>query len=124
MPHGIAVTLSPMRNSTWLSRLNAGSRRDREWRWFRLLAGFGLLGLPLCVFIAGRITLGAYEGSGFFSFLGTFYLDLLKLKFTAWGLALGPWLLFQAVRFTSRPARRLSGRLPSRPGRAQSNSRR
>jgi len=114
MPRVVAVPLFPMSASSWSSRLNAGSRREREWRWFRLLAGFGLLGLPLCVFVAGRMTLGAYEGSGLFSFLGTLYLDLLKLKLTAWGLVLGPWLLFQTVRFTSRPMRRLSGRLPSR----------
>jgi hypothetical protein len=122
MPRAVAVTLSTMHAPSWFSRLNAGSRREREWRWFRLLAGFGLLGLPLCVFIAGRVTLGAYEGSGLFSFLGTFYLDLLKLKFTAWGLLLGPWLLFQTVRYASRPARRLSGRLPH--GRAGSGRRR
>lgn len=124
MPPAVAVTLRPMRALSWFSRLAAGSSREREWRWFRLLAGFGLLGLPLCVFVAGRLTLGAYEGSGLFSFLGTFYFDLLKLKLTAWALVLGPWLLFQAVRLASRPARRLSGRLPSGPGRANTGRRR
>ena len=61
------------------------------------------------------ITRRAYEGGGLFSFLGHFYLDLLKLRLPAWGLVLGPWLLFQIVRQASRPARRLSGRLPARP---------
>ena len=98
----------------WISRLRTGTRREREWRWFKWFAGFGLVGLPLCVFVAGRLTLGSYEGSGHLSFLGTFYLDLLKLRLPAWGLVLGPWLLFQLVRYTSRPARRLSGRLPTR----------
>ncbi len=96
-----------MSSRSWLSRLAAGSPREREWRWFRLLAGFGLLLLPLCVFLAGRVTLGAYEGSGLLSFLGTFYGDLLVLRPAAWGLVLGPWLLFQGIRLTSRPARRL-----------------
>jgi hypothetical protein len=117
MPPGIAVPLRTMIPKALVSRLNAGSRREREWRWFRLLAGFGLLALPLCVFLAGRLTLGSYEGGGLFSFLGHFYLDLLKLRLPAWSLVLGPWLLFQLVRWASRPARRLSGRLPGRPQR-------
>ena len=102
MPGGIAVPLHPMLPAHWISRLRTGTRREREWRWFKWFAGFGLVGLPLCVFVAGRLT------------LGTFYLDLLKLRLPAWGLVLGPWLLFQLVRYTSRPARRLSGRLPTR----------
>lgn len=104
-----------MLSPRWKQRLNAGTRREREWRWFRQLTGFGLLALPLCVFVAGRLTLGAYEGGGLFSFLGHFYLDLLKLRLPAWGLVLGPWILFQVVRHASRPARRLSGRLQTRP---------
>lgn len=115
MPGAVAVPLHPMLPARWKQQLDAGSRREREWRWFRLLAGFGLLALPLCVFIAGRLTLGAYEGGGLFSFLGHFYLDLLKLRIPAWTVVLGPWLLFQVVRHLSRPARRLSGRLPARP---------
>lgn len=119
MPGAVAVPLHPMLPARWISRLRAGSRREREWRWFKLLAGFGLVGLPLCVFVAGRLTLGSYEGGGLPSFLGTFYLDLLKLRVTAWGLVLGPWLLFQVVRYASRPARRLSGRLPGRSQRSR-----
>lgn len=98
-----------MATPQWLRKLSTGTPREREWALFCVLGGFGLLVLPLCVFVVGRLTLGAYEGSGLPAFLGTLYLDLVKFNPAAWGLVLGPYLIFQALRLASRPARRLGG---------------
>ena len=98
-----------MATPNWLRKLTTGTPREREWALFGVLGGFGLLILPLCVFMVGKLTLGAYEGSGLPAFLGTLYLDLVKFHPAAWALVLGPYLIFQALRLASRPARRLRG---------------
>ncbi len=61
--------------------------------------------LPGCIYLAGVLTLGPYEG-GLWAFLKSLYGAFLTLKPTAWGLLLGPYLLFQAIRLLSRPLRR------------------
>ena len=76
----------------------------REARYFAILGGFGVLLLPLAVYLAGATTLGPYEG-GLLSFLGKLYLDFITATPAALLLLLGPYLLFQTLRRLTRPLR-------------------
>ena len=79
------------------------------WRRELRIAGwwlaFGLLAMPFVIYLAGVLTLGPYDG-GLLAFLGSLLAAFFTLKPTAWLLVLGPYLLFTAVRFLTRPLRR------------------
>lgn len=79
--------------------------RQRELRYFLWLAGFGLLVLPLAIYMAGVMTLGPYAG-GLPSFLGALYKSFFTLTPSAWLLLLGPYVGFMALRYASRPLRK------------------
>jgi hypothetical protein len=81
------------------------ARLRRELVFFGIVGGFGIVLLPFFVYFAGSATLGPYDG-GLLTFLGKLYGDLLRLSPAALGLLLGPYVIFQAVRFLSRPLRR------------------
>jgi hypothetical protein len=87
----------------WYSELTPAWRR--ELRFVGLWFGFGLLAMPFLIYFAGVLTLGPYEG-GLLSFLGSLLAAFFTLKLTAWLLVFGPYLLFTAVRFLTRPLRR------------------
>jgi len=89
--------------SRYLGKLSPFWRR--ELGLFALLFGFGLLVLPFLIYLAGVMTLGPYQGgllAFFVSLLGAFF----TAKPSAWLLVIGPYLLFSAVRFLTRPLRR------------------
>ncbi len=77
----------------------------RELRIAGLLFGFGLVVMPFLIYLAGVLTLGPYEG-GLLAFLGSLLLAFFTATPTAWLLVAGPYLLFMAVRFLTRPLRR------------------
>jgi hypothetical protein len=81
----------------------------RELVYLGWIAGFGLLVLPFLVYLAGRLTLGPYEG-GLLAFLGALYGAFLTLQPSAWLLLLGPYALFWTVRLLTRPLRRSRAR--------------
>lgn len=81
----------------------------RELRYFGLIAGFGLLVLPILVYLAGVLTLGPYDG-GLLAFLGSLYGAFFTLQPGAWGLLLGPYVLFWMLRLLTRPLRRRRSR--------------
>jgi hypothetical protein len=81
------------------------ARLRRELLLFAIVGGFGLVVLPFLVYFAGAATLGPYEG-GLATFLGKLYGDLIRLSPGALGLLLGPYVIFQAARFLTRPLRR------------------
>ena len=81
------------------------ARIRRELVLFATIGGFGLLVLPFLVYYAGAQTLGPYEG-GLLAFLAKLYGDLVRLAPAALGLLLGPYILFQGVRFLARSLRR------------------
>jgi hypothetical protein len=80
-------------------------RTHRETRLALGLIGFGLLGVPILVYIVGSLTLGAADAS-LWVFLKSLFGSLLQLRPSAWALVLGPYLLVTALRVTSRPLRR------------------
>jgi hypothetical protein len=86
-----------------------GNKSRRELTYFALIAGFGLLVLPLLVYQAGVLSLGPYEG-GLLAFLGSLYRAFFTLQPSAWALLLGPYVLFWAVRLLTRPLRRSKSR--------------
>jgi hypothetical protein len=80
------------------------ARLRRELVYFGIVGGFGIVLLPLLVYLAGAATLGPYEG-GLPRFLAKLYGDFVTLSPAAAALLLGPYLLFQAVRLLTRPFR-------------------
>ncbi len=80
------------------------ARLRRELVLFAAVGGFGLVLLPFLVYFAGAATLGPYEG-GLGTFLGKLYGDLVRLTPSALALVFGPYVMFQAVRFLTRPLR-------------------
>ena len=88
--------------SKYLNRLSPFWRR--ELGFFALLFGFGLLAMPFLIYLAGVLTLGPYEG-GLLAFLGSLLGSFFTARLSAWLLVIGPYLLFSAVRFLTRPFR-------------------
>jgi hypothetical protein len=86
-------------------RIRAAWNASRELRYFAMVGGFGLLVMPFLIYVAGVLTLGPYAG-GLPSFLGALYKAFFTLQPTAWLLLLGPYLLFWALRLTTRPLRK------------------
>lgn len=89
--------------SKYLNRLSPFWRR--ELGLFALLFGFGLLVMPFLIYFAGVMTLGPYEG-GLLAFLGSLLGAVFTATPSAWLLVIGPYLLFSAARFLTRPFRR------------------
>jgi hypothetical protein len=87
----------------WYAGLSPAWRR--ELRMAAWLFGFGLLVMPFLIYLAGVLTLGPYEG-GLLAFLESLYFAFFTATPTAWLLVAGPYLLFTAVRFLTRPLRR------------------
>jgi hypothetical protein len=76
----------------------------RELRYFLIVGGFGVVILPFLTYLAGKATLGPYDG-GLGSFLATLYRDFVTLSPAALALLFGPYLLFQVLRLLTRPFR-------------------
>ena len=87
----------------WYAGLSPSWRRELRIAGFMI--GFGLVVMPFLIYFAGVLTLGPYEG-GLLSFLGALLGAFFTLTPTAWLLVAGPYLLFSAVRFLTRPLRR------------------
>jgi hypothetical protein len=87
----------------WYAGLSPGWRR--ELRLAALMFGFGLLVMPFLIYLAGVLTLGPYEG-GLLAFLGALLGAFFTATSSAWVLVAGPYLVFTAVRYLTRPLRR------------------
>ncbi|MSQ92856.1 MAG: hypothetical protein EXR87_08015 [Gammaproteobacteria bacterium] len=77
----------------------------RELGFFALLFGIGLFVMPFLIYLAGVLTLGPYEG-GLPTFLGSLMGAVFTAKPSALLLVIGPYLMFTAIRFLTRPFRR------------------
>jgi len=60
--------------------------------------GAGLIALPLLIFLAGSLTLGAYESGRLGAFLADFYGGLVRGWLPVWGVVLGPYALLLFLR--------------------------
>lgn len=75
---------------------------------FLALLPTGLLLLPVIIYYVGKAVFGAYEGSGFMTFFGRLYSELLGGELVVWFLVLSPYLVWQTMRLTIRGFRRPS----------------
>lgn len=90
------------------ARRRMAGRMGRELRYFLIVAGLGLLVMPLLIYVAGVLTLGPYDG-GLPAFLKSLYGAFITLQPSAWLLLLGSYPLFWALRLLTRPLRRRRG---------------
>lgn len=59
---------------------------------------FGIVLLPVAVFIVGRVVFGTYEGDGFGGFFGALLARLFSGELAAWFLVLSPLLIVLIIR--------------------------
>lgn len=88
-----------------IDRGSVTAHMRHEIKYLASLAGFGLLVMPLLIYLAGVLTLGPYEG-GVLSFLSSLYRAFFTLEASAWLLVFGPYLLVTGVRLLVAPLRR------------------
>ena len=78
-----------------------------------LLAGllfFGIVLMPIGIFMTGKTVFGAYGGHGFADFFGTLTAKLRAGDLVAWFLVASPYLVWQVLRlmaFAWRATRKL-----------------
>jgi hypothetical protein len=71
------------------------------------LLAFGLLFLPLVVYLVGVEVVGPYEGEGgAFGLLGSILAALARGSWAAWVLTLSPYIIVQLARLAVRAMRR------------------
>ena len=80
--------------------------RRRELIWLAVMGGGGLIVMPLVIYLIGARTLGPYEGGGLGSFLAVLYGDFFHLRWGAWALLIGPYLVTLLIRWLLLPWRR------------------
>lgn len=82
----------------------APSRLRRELWWSGGGLLFGLILLPMLIYLVGARLLGGYAGGqGLGAFLADFYRSLASGSLAAWSIALGPTALIYAIRYTLIP---------------------
>ena len=72
----------------------------REGVVFLSLLLFGVLLLPVAVYLIGQTVFGAYGGDGYGEFFATLAGKLVAFEWAAWFLVLSPYLAIQAFRIT------------------------
>ena len=80
--------------------------RRRELIWLAVMGGGGLIVMPLVIYLVGSRTLGPYEGGGLGSFLAVLYGDFVHLRWGAWALLIGPYLVSLLIRWLLVPWRK------------------
>ncbi len=77
---------------------------------FLVLTLFGVLVLPLLVYLVGQLVFGAYEQGGFGTFYGTLHGRFRAGEGAVWFLLFSPYIVWQLLRVTVRGFR-AAGRL-------------
>ena len=99
----------------FVERLRSASRGERELWLAGFTIGFGLFVLPFFIYLAGHMTLGAYENGGLGAFLLDFLKGLVRPHLAYWLVVLGPYLLIELTRGLWQLRKRLRTYLASRP---------
>lgn len=86
---------------------NPRQRLVRESGFFFGLLFFGVVILPLGIFLIGQLVFGEYGDDGYGDFFGALATKLLGGEPVAWFLVLSPYLTWQMVRITIRALRHL-----------------
>jgi hypothetical protein len=71
-----------------------------------VLVGFGLLVLPLAIYMVGGQIVGPYEGEGVWGLAVVIWQALSRGQSAAWILVLSPYAVVQLARLAVRLARR------------------
>jgi len=74
---------------------------------------FGLVLMPIVVFLIGQSLFGTYAGSGYAGFFGTISEKIRNGDGVAWFLVLAPYLIWQTLRLMAAAWRRL-GQAPQK----------
>jgi hypothetical protein len=83
--------------------LQRGKSWQRELSIAALAIGFGLLVLPLAIYVVGQQLLGEYRtDAGAMALAERIWLDLLSLRAPAWILVLSPYIAVQILRWVRR----------------------
>lgn len=61
---------------------------------------FGILLLPLAIYVVGQSVFGDYGGSGFADFYGRLHYELRSGQRVSWYLVMSPYLCWQLLRLT------------------------
>jgi hypothetical protein len=99
----------------FIERLRFASKGERELWLAAFTIGFGLFVLPFFIYLAGHMTLGAYEHGGLGMFLLDFLKGLVRPHLAYWLVVLGPYLLIGLARGLWQLRKRLRAYLASRP---------
>lgn len=68
---------------------------------FLSLLLFGVLLLPVAVYVVGQSVFGAYAGDGYGEFFAALAGKLVAFEWVAWFLILSPYLAIQTLRITA-----------------------
>ena len=63
-----------------------------------VLLFFGLVLMPIAIFVVGQSIFGAYGGQGYVDFFGTLSAKIRGGDTVAWFLVLSPYLIWQCLR--------------------------
>lgn len=74
---------------------------------------FGLVLMPVGIFLIGQSLFGSYGGNGFAEFFGTISEKIRTGDRVAWFLVLAPYLVWQCLRLMAIAWRRLGRTAPS-----------
>ncbi len=72
----------------------------KELALFVVVLFFGMVFLPLFVYITGRTLFGEYAGTGFSDFYGMLHSELRSGQPAVWFLMLSPYLVWQLLRLS------------------------
>ena len=76
---------------------------------FLSLVFFGILVLPLAIYLVGQVVFGEYGGAGFSDFYGRLHYELRTGQSVSWYLVLSPYIGWQLARMTIHVFRRSRG---------------
>lgn len=95
-----------------LNRVRGASRHERELWLAGAAVAFGLLILPLLIYVVGSLTLGPYESGSVWLYLLDFLKGLARPHLAYWLIVVGPYLLILLLRALLALARRVR-RIPA-----------
>jgi hypothetical protein len=93
MPHGILRECSRVLQGIFKLKEAYWSQTGIKFELttFALALAVGLVVLPICIWIAGRVTLGGYANGGPFALYGDYFVGLAKGGLSYWIALLGPY---------------------------------
>jgi hypothetical protein len=100
----------PVGGNRGLSNLFTWISRSRDWYLSQptlsfeavtlgLAVLFGLVVMPVLIYLAGSVALNAYANGGLFALYGDFFKGLVELRPSCWIVVAGPFVFLTVFRF-------------------------